>query len=212
MKSFCSLDDDRLFFEAIQTNLYGKCILEVGSGIGTFASLLFCSDCLALYVGTELAADRIAAAHTDEFLISKKVDFRHVDGFLLDWSEFDIVVANPPMIPGELGYCIEGELFWERIRKKYRSDGYSGILYLHVFDFFLNGYRSESGMNIFDFFHSLDINLSIEKRWAREIGPKSAIRKWIDIGFPNCTSMEKAAIFDKKINKINSYVVKIQPE
>ncbi len=152
--------------------------MEVGSGFGTMANFILASNACKSYFGVELNELRFEMAK-NTLPEMQAQNFLNDDAFNILWDRFDVVIANPPMLPGETGFIVSGDLFWERLIKKIKDEKFSGVVYLHLFNFYLDCFLNERALVLADECRNQELDFRILAGWKRELSSTSAISKWL---------------------------------
>ena len=175
----------KLVHRCISPNTVFKSVLDFGCGSGELAECLLNNQqavqVLAIEIDTEAAqkaSERLAKFSREQ------VDVLTVDGFSLCPENYDLVVFNPPMVPGELGFFCEG-VGWCFLRFLDWIAGSNTIVYVMLFDYCFNIVRNDNCSSLHKILEEKNIFYEIEFRDQRIVHDTSpiwlnrvAIAKW----------------------------------
>jgi len=143
--------DDLMLGQVVADGIDGNCeVLDAGSGRGV-SSLALAAQARSVTVRSVEIDRNLHDAHREavtRFGMSDRIFVEHGDVFEHHNRACSVVMSNPPLLPGELGFSrlrADGanELFWVQLMRTLSTWSQPPPAYLHLFQF--HGVESRTG-------------------------------------------------------------------
>lgn len=176
-----SVGDAQILADVLCKDFKPGTLLDIGCGEGLVAISVAGRRNNVSVLGIEIDAVRCATAQdrVERAEITNRVQIICADIFKTQLPNSDAICCNPPLLPDEQGFFVDGtpgNLFWKSLIEKVGNEQASQFIYLHLFDFHGINHRTGELPCLEEVARTTGFSIVTLYSGVRQIGENSRIR------------------------------------